>query len=366
MWWIYRASRHCWGLPDSIRLSLLEVDSSRGTVHPEQQATPNLQDCDEVSSPVSSSASLTKGEILQQYSSVSSGLGNVGKPVSFVLDPHVVHVQAPWHRVSVAKRERVKLKLDKMVRDGKIAKVEEPTAWCSNMTVVERVKPDGSVKTSLCLDPIQTINKAIVIPKFTVPTLEEILPALGTHKHKCFTIVDALDGFTQVPLSEESSLVTAIHTPWGRYRWLLLPYGVSFAPEEFQKRMQEALDGLAGVGNIAHDILVYGLGDSPAEAETDHDRNLQELLFSSTSTQSQAESKEDSVQAYSAEVHGTSCLRGRCCAGSRQSRGHSTIPVADQQVSPAAVSWHGKLFECLLSESIICDPPSSPADPQRY
>ena len=43
-------------------------------------------------------------------------------------------------------------------------------------------------------------------------------------------------------------------------------------------RMQEALDGLNGVGNIADDILVYGLGDSPAEAEADHDRNLRALL----------------------------------------------------------------------------------------
>ena len=165
-----------------------------------------------------------------------------------------------------------------MVRDGKLAKVEEPTDWCSNMTVVERIKSDGSIKTRLCLDPSQTINKAIVIPKFTVPTLDEILPALGTHKHKCFTIVDALDGFTQVPLCQQSSLVTTMHTPWGRYRWLRLPYGVSSAPEEFQMRMQEALDGLNGVGNIADDILVFGLGDSPAEAEADHDRNLRALL----------------------------------------------------------------------------------------
>ena len=75
--------------------------------------------------------------MLKDYQSVFSGLGNVGKPVSFVLDPHVVPVQAPIHRIPVTKRERVKLKLDEMVRDGKLAKVEEPTDWCSNMTVVE-------------------------------------------------------------------------------------------------------------------------------------------------------------------------------------------------------------------------------------
>ena len=139
---------------------------------------------------------------------------HICRVVFFVLDPRVVPVQAPRHCVPVEKRERVKLKLDEMVRDGKLAKVEELTAWCSDVTVVERVKPDGSVKTRLCLDPSLTSNKAIGIPKSTVSTLEEILPVLGTHKHKWFTIVDALDGFTQVPLSEESRLVNAMHTPW--------------------------------------------------------------------------------------------------------------------------------------------------------
>ena len=72
-------------------------------------------------------------------------------------------------------------------------------------------------------------QQTIVIPKFTVPTLEEILPALGTHKHKCFTIVDALDGFTQGPLSEESSLVTAMHVAASPVWCLVRSRGVSNA-----------------------------------------------------------------------------------------------------------------------------------------
>ena len=144
------------GLPDTIRRSQLEV------VHPEQQAKPKLQDCDQVSPPVSSSSSLTKAEILRQILSVFfSGLANVGKPVSFVLDPHVVSFQAPRQCVPVAKWERLKLKIDEMVRDGKLAKVGEQLAWCSYLTVVELVKPDSSVKTHPCLDLGQTINKAI-------------------------------------------------------------------------------------------------------------------------------------------------------------------------------------------------------------
>ena len=81
------------------------------------------------------------------------------------------------------------------------------------MTVVEKVKSNGQIKTRICIDPSQTINKALIIHKYTIPTLQEILPEFSSHKYKTFTIVDALDGFTQVCLDEDSTKVTMIHTP---------------------------------------------------------------------------------------------------------------------------------------------------------
>ena len=50
------------------------------------------------------------------------------------------------------------------------------------------------------------------------------------------------------------------------------------APEEFQKRIHEALDGLPGVISIHDDILIYGLGDTQLEADIDHDKNLLALM----------------------------------------------------------------------------------------
>jgi hypothetical protein len=58
-----------------------------------------------------------------------------------------------------------------------------------------------------------------------------------------------------------------MQTPLGRYWWLRLPFGISSAPEEFQQRIQEALDGLEGLFDIADDVLIHGLGSSPEEAE---------------------------------------------------------------------------------------------------
>ena len=115
--------------------------------------------------------------------------------------------------------------------------------------------PDGNTKVRLCLDPSQTLNKAIVIPHYQIPTIQEILPPLSGKKYKTFPIFDALDGFTQIALTEESHPLTAMHTPRGRYCWLHLPYGISSAPKEFQLQMHEALEGLQDVFCIADDLL---------------------------------------------------------------------------------------------------------------
>jgi len=109
-----------------------------------------------------------------------------------------------------------------------------------------------------------------------MPTVEEVLPKLA--KAKVFTVLDAKGGFHQVKLDKESSLLTTFWTPFGRYRYLRMPQGISSAPEEYQRRQNEALSGLNGVEVIADDILCYGSGETIKDALADHDSNLVSLL----------------------------------------------------------------------------------------
>ena len=57
-----------------------------------------------------------------------------------------------------------------------------------------------------------------------------------------------------------------------------MPFGISSAPEEYQRRMNEALQNLKGVAVIADDILIYGDGSTDEEALINHDKNLEALL----------------------------------------------------------------------------------------
>ena len=68
-------------------------------------------------------------------------------------------------------------------------------------------------------------------------------------------------------------------TPFGRFRWARLPFGLSVSSEIFQKRLTEALDGLKGVICVVDDIIVFivGHGDTQAKAEKDHSENLSGL-----------------------------------------------------------------------------------------
>jgi len=63
---------------------------------------------------------------------------------------------------------------------------------------------------------------------------------------------------------DASSYLTTFWTLFGRYRYLRMPFGISSAPEEFQRRMHAIVQGLHGVEVIADDKFVFGCGRVPA------------------------------------------------------------------------------------------------------
>ena len=215
------------------------------------------------------SGNLTRDQIISDYKDVFEGLGHIGD-TSIITDPSVKPVQHSPRRVPVALRERVKAKLDDLEKKGIVEKVAIPTDWISSMVVV--TTPN---KIRICLDP-KNLNTAVIRPKYQLPTLDELLPKLS--RAKVFSTLDAKDGFYQVGLDEDSSLKTTFWTPFGRYKYRRLPFGINLAPEEFECKLHEKLDGLPGVAVIRDDILVMGHGENEEEANQNHDENLVRLL----------------------------------------------------------------------------------------
>jgi transposase InsO family protein len=84
--------------------------------------------------------------------------------------------------------------------------------------------------------------------------------------------MDAKQGYRHVELDEESSLLTTFNTPWGKYRFPRLPFGLNVSGDVFQERLDAVLSNLSGVTNIVDDCLVR------AANETEHDSHFLTLL----------------------------------------------------------------------------------------
>ncbi|XP_053686467.1 uncharacterized protein LOC128736007 [Sabethes cyaneus] len=119
------------------------------------------------------------------------------------------------------------------------------------------------------------VQPARRIPITLQPELKKQLDQLEEH-HIINRVVEPTDWVT---LDEESSRLTTFWTPYGRYRWLRMPFGISPAPEIFQHKLQEAVDGLKGVRALADDVIIFGCGDTMKEAYSDHNKNLQSFLL---------------------------------------------------------------------------------------
>ena len=100
--------------------------------------------------------------------------------------------------------------------------------------IVVAVKTSGELRA--CIDP-KPLNEALKREHYQIPVIDDLLPDLTDAR--VFTKVDLASAFWHVELDHESSMLTAFATPYGRYRWLPLPFGLSVSSEIFQKRLHQ-------------------------------------------------------------------------------------------------------------------------------
>ena len=128
---------------------------------------------------------------------------------------------------------------------GVITKVNTPTDWCNKMVVV--FKKSGDVR--ICVD-FRLLNESVERETHPLPT--ERKPLRNWLEQLYSVNLDTNCGFWQIPLDEQSRPLTTFITSFGGFWFNKLPFGISSAPECFQRRMSSILDGEEGV------LLSYG------------------------------------------------------------------------------------------------------------
>ena len=170
------------------------------------------------------------------------------------VDPSAEPKARPARRVPLEIRPKLKAKLDEMEKRGIIKRVAEPTRWVNSLVV--ETKPSGDLR--VCLDP-SDLNKAIVREYHPIPVVDDIVPELKDSD--LFTKLDLKDGYWHIRLTDESSFLTTFATPFGRYRYDRLPFGLCVSQDIFQFKIDENYSDCEGTIGISDDITCHGKGD---------------------------------------------------------------------------------------------------------
>ena len=185
--------------------------------------------------------------MFQRFPSVFSGLGNLGEEYEIQLknDANPFSLHAP-RNVPLPLKEKVQQELDRMESLGVISKVDKATLWCAGMVVIP--KKTGTIR--ICVD-LKPLNESVLHEIHPLPKVDDTLAQL--HGANIFRL-------------------TTFVTPSGHYWFNKLPFGLSSAPEHFQKRMSQILIGLKGVVVLMDDVLVNG------KDQEEYDARLEAVL----------------------------------------------------------------------------------------
>ena len=114
------------------------------------------------------------------------------------------------------------------------------------------------------------LNQNVCRERHILPSVDYTLAQLSNAT--VFTKLDANSGFWQIRLAKESRHFTTFITPLCRFCFNRLPFGITSAPEHFQRKMSQLLEGLEGVVCMMDDILIHG------QDQAEHDRHVDLVL----------------------------------------------------------------------------------------
>ena len=158
-------------------------------------------------------------ELTNTYRNQFDHIGYFKSDYHIVLKPdHHPVIHAP-RKYPIHPRDEIEEELKTMESQGIIRKVSESTEWVSSIVYIR--KKNGKLR--LCLDP-KDLNRAIMIYLYKTPTMEELAYKLSGAQH--ISKLDAKNGYWSIPLDAESQLLTTFHSPFGRFCFRRMPFGL--------------------------------------------------------------------------------------------------------------------------------------------
>ena len=170
-----------------------------------------------------------------------------------IITGEAVPIAQQPYRVNPKNRDFLKQEIAKMETQGIIRKSSSP--WASPVVIVE--KKDNTRRICVDYRKLNAVTKADVYP---LPRVDDLLESF--RGANWFTTLDLASGYWQVAMHPNDIEKTAFITPFGLYEFLVMPFGLGWAPGTFQRLMNRVLQDFLGefVAVYLDDIIIYSKG----------------------------------------------------------------------------------------------------------
>ena len=154
--------------------------------------------------------------------------------------------------------------IETLERAGVITKSMSP--WASPIVMVpKKSQPGEPPKKRLCIDfrKINDLQQKVImegkskgcLSLIPLPKIDEMYAKLKGAKF--FSTIDLRSGYYHIALGKDSRAKTAFVMPFGKYKFLQVPFGLAQAPAFFQHLMNKVLDNCSFAMTYLDDIIIF-------------------------------------------------------------------------------------------------------------
>ena len=165
------------------------------------------------------------------------------------IDREAPIVNLPPYRVPMTTSSSVKSELDTLLEQSII----EPSNSLWSSPIIPVIKPNGKIR--VCMD-FRHLNGITPQFHYPIPLLDHILEKAG--RAHCLSKLDLSKEFHQLCRNDRSKELTTFVSPFGKYQFVRMPFGLRNAPAIFQQAIEIVLSDCSNLSSVyIDDVLVY-------------------------------------------------------------------------------------------------------------
>ena len=222
-------------------------------------------------------------ELCKKYPTIfSRGNEDIGRTQLITMDIDTGDsppVSSCPYTLALKHHQWVQSEIETLERAGVITKSMSP--WASPIVVVPKKSQHGEPpKKRLCIDfrKIYNLQQAVItegkskgcLSLVPLPKIDEMYAKLKGAKF--FSTINLRSGYYHIALGKDSRAKTAFVTPFGKYEFLQVPFGLAQAPAYFQHLMNQVLDNCSFAMTYLDDIIIF------SETEEQHLAHIEEIF----------------------------------------------------------------------------------------